>query len=260
MSFILDALKKSEAERQRQAGPALLEMRVVRPQRRIPPWLLIVGAVLIVLNLGGMLWLFLRPSPPATGTAAVTRPPAAAAGAPAGTGGAASVAAGGSADGLPQLAPGERLIGPGGTSSSLNEVPRLAGDGAGAINAAGAAPAGAGTGAGAASDPDVNPADFVPAGPATTRTRTANLPSYGDVSNQVPAMRLDLHVFDAEPARRYAFINMKKVREGETTSDGSRVLEITRDGVVLDYRSTEFLLTSDSSAPAGSAARGGDSR
>jgi len=256
MSFILDALKKSEAERQRQSGPALLEMRVVRPQRRIPPWLLVVGAVLIVLNLGGMLWLFLRPSPPAPGTAAVAPPPAATGGALAVTGGAAGAATGGSANGLPQLAPGERLIGPGGTSSSVNEVPRLAGEGAGAINAAGAAPAGAGT----AGDPDVNPADYVPAGPATTRTRTANLPSYGDVSNQVPAMRLDLHVFDAEPARRYAFINMKKVREGETTSDGSRVLEITRDGVVLDYRSTEFLLTSDSSAPAGSATRGGDSR
>lgn len=254
MSFILDALKKSEAERQRQAGPALLEMRVVRPQRRIPPWLLIVGAAVIVLNLGGMLWLFLRPSPPATGTAAMARPQATTAGAVAATGGAAGLAASGNANGPPQLAPGERLIGPGGTSSGLNEVPRLAGEDAGAANAAGAASAGTGT------DPDVNPADYVQAGPATTRTRNANLPSYGDVSNQVPAMRLDLHVYDAEPARRYAFINMKKVREGETTGDGSRVLEITRDGVVLDYRSTEFLLTSDSSASAGSAARGGDSR
>ena len=28
MSFILDALKKSEAERQRQAGPTLLQVRV----------------------------------------------------------------------------------------------------------------------------------------------------------------------------------------------------------------------------------------
>ena len=43
MSFILDALKKSEAERQRQAGPALLEMRIVRPARRLPVWAVIVG-------------------------------------------------------------------------------------------------------------------------------------------------------------------------------------------------------------------------
>ncbi len=34
MSFILDALKKSEAERQRQTGPTLLEVRVTQPRRR----------------------------------------------------------------------------------------------------------------------------------------------------------------------------------------------------------------------------------
>ena len=30
MSFILDALKKSENERQRQAGPSLADVRIVR--------------------------------------------------------------------------------------------------------------------------------------------------------------------------------------------------------------------------------------
>ena len=50
MSFILDALKKSEAERQRQAGPALLEMRVVRPRRRIPVWVWIGGGALLLVS------------------------------------------------------------------------------------------------------------------------------------------------------------------------------------------------------------------
>jgi general secretion pathway protein B len=62
MSFILDALKKSEAERQRRAGPALLEMRVVRPQRHVPTWVWVGGAMLLLVNLLGGLWLVLRPA------------------------------------------------------------------------------------------------------------------------------------------------------------------------------------------------------
>jgi general secretion pathway protein B len=262
MSFILDALKKSEAERQRQAGPALLEMRVVRPQRRIPPWVLVIGGALILLNLMGMLWLFLRPAAHTAATAS----PVAASGAPGaapatrvvnGTG-----TGGDAAGGTPLLAPGEQLIGPGGVASTVTQVPLLAGD-SGAGQTAGAAPANGATNGpyagtsgadGTAAESDVNPADYVPAGPATTRSRTAGLRTYNDVSNQVPPMRLDLHVYDAVPARRYAFINMRKVHEGDVSGDGTRVVEITRDAVVLDYRSIEFVLTSDSSAPASGAA------
>ena len=46
MSFILDALKKAEAERQRQTGPTLLEVRVTAPRRRLPVWILVLGALL----------------------------------------------------------------------------------------------------------------------------------------------------------------------------------------------------------------------
>ncbi|HEX9473134.1 MAG TPA: general secretion pathway protein GspB, partial [Steroidobacteraceae bacterium] len=58
----------------------------------------------------------------------------------------------------------------------------------------------------------------------------------------LPPLRLDLHVYAANPADRYAFINMHKVREGDLTPEGVRVSQITREGVVLDYRGTEFLL------------------
>ena len=37
MSFILDALKKAEAERQRQTGPTLLEVRVTQPRQQRRP-------------------------------------------------------------------------------------------------------------------------------------------------------------------------------------------------------------------------------
>src|SRR3954464_10467761 len=48
MSFILDALKKSETDRQRQSTPALFEVKVAAPRRRIPTWSIAVGALLVV--------------------------------------------------------------------------------------------------------------------------------------------------------------------------------------------------------------------
>src|SRR5438270_2221704 len=76
MSFILDALKKSESDRQRQSGPALFEVKLAPPRTGLPPWGLAVGALLLV-NLGVVMWMLLRhAATPAPGT-----PPIAAAGA-----------------------------------------------------------------------------------------------------------------------------------------------------------------------------------
>ena len=70
----------------------------------------------------------------------------------------------------------------------------------------------------------------------------ASLHTYAELGGSLPELRLDLHVYAANPAERYAFINMHKVREGDTTAEGVQVKEITREGVVLDYRGTEFVL------------------
>src|SRR5581483_6834809 len=59
MSFILDALKKSESDRQRQSGPALFEVRVAPPRNSLPLWA--VGlAVLLAVNLVIVAWVLLR--------------------------------------------------------------------------------------------------------------------------------------------------------------------------------------------------------
>lgn len=64
MSFILDALKKSEAERSRQAGPALHGMRTTTRPARLPTGIAVLLGVL-TLNLVGLAYLLLRkPSPP----------------------------------------------------------------------------------------------------------------------------------------------------------------------------------------------------
>src|SRR5207302_11304042 len=76
MSFILDALKTSASDRQRQSGPALFEVKLAPPRTGLPPWGLAVGALLLV-NLGVVMWMLLRhAATPPPGT-----PPVAAAGA-----------------------------------------------------------------------------------------------------------------------------------------------------------------------------------
>src|ERR1044071_5265632 len=77
MSFILDALKKSENDRQRQSGPALFEVRVAPPRSRFP-MLAVVIVSLLVVNLAVVAWIMMRK----TAAAAVPPAPAAAATAP----------------------------------------------------------------------------------------------------------------------------------------------------------------------------------
>ena len=79
MSIILDALKKSENDRQRQNGPAGVDVRVPPPRSKLPTLAIVIVSLLVV-NLGVVGWLMLRK--PAA--AAEASPPAAAA-APAAT-------------------------------------------------------------------------------------------------------------------------------------------------------------------------------
>src|SRR5271154_4959391 len=71
MSFILDALKKSETDRQRQNGPALFEVRAAPPRSGLPLWAIGLG-VLLAVNLVIVAWVLLRR--PATAEAATPVP------------------------------------------------------------------------------------------------------------------------------------------------------------------------------------------
>jgi len=239
MSFILDALKKSEAERARQAGPALLEMRIVPPRRRVAPWMIALAALLAV-NLGVLLWFALRGAPPRAQPPASVPAPAAApaatvpaappAGAvPAGTPGAATVPATANANpGPPAGAPAAEPAAPPRNAFVADPGARVAGaDDAGSV---------------AADNPaDLEPARNAPAGSVRIGSSGGGRSSYSEASG-APELRLDLHVYAARPQDRYALINMHKVHEGDTLPEGPRVIEITRDGVVLDYRGDEFML------------------
>jgi general secretion pathway protein B len=248
MSFILDALKKSESDRQRQIGPALFEVKVAPRRPGLPAWALAIAALFAV-NLGIVLWILLRKptpppaAPPARLLAAV--PTAAAEGIPATT--------------VPPAGTGA----PGAAPAS--QAPASAAPPAASTPAAGA-PAPVATGGTAASQsPPVTPAaysgspsganpdDYAPATDAPdsfghVRSGTASgVPLYQQAAatTQLPQLRLDLHAYAPRPADRWVIINMHKLHEGDSTPEGVRVESITPEGAVLSYQGTRFLLPRD---------------
>ena len=63
----------------------------------------------------------------------------------------------------------------------------------------------------------------------------------GFVSN-LPEMNIDIHSYDARPAKRYALINMEKYREGDYLAEGPLLIEILPDGVVMEHMGERFIL------------------
>jgi general secretion pathway protein B len=230
MSLILDALKKSEAERQRQVGPTLLEVHVPKPRRRYPIWALAVG-ILLALNVVLLLVFVLRRSgnraaePPLAAARAPLRSPAP----PTATMAAASSALPATGTSAPAITQPTAVV-PTAPFAAPDRAPTLAQDSLEATS---------------------NPADEKPAvapssptgkAPRDTGTGYSSLPSFSEVGGNLPDLRLDLHVYADRPRDRYALINMQTVHEGDTLSEGARVIAITRDGVALDYRGQQFML------------------
>jgi general secretion pathway protein B len=235
VSFILDALKKSESDRQRQASPALFEVKVAAPRRRFPLWAIGVGALLAV-NVAVLAWVLLR-EPAST-------PPAASAPNPATP---AAAANGGAAD------PGRMvtLTMPADSASTVTVSPNHPDSG---VVAPSNAPPLAEEPLLSGNEPSVPPNydanDYAPAvTPAqaseAAAQRAGSLPSRDEViaqGTQLPDLRLDLHVYAAKPADRFVFINMRKLREGESLPEGVRVESITPRGAELSFRGRRFAL------------------
>jgi general secretion pathway protein B len=61
----------------------------------------------------------------------------------------------------------------------------------------------------------------------------------------IPDLHLDLHVYGAESAQRFVFINGQRLRQGDEFAGGVRVAEILPDGVVLQQGGTRFVMSRD---------------
>lgn len=58
--------------------------------------------------------------------------------------------------------------------------------------------------------------------------------------NNLPAPRIDVHVFAREPARRFVLINLRKYQEGDTVDEGATIESILADGIVLSYQGQRY--------------------
>lgn len=233
MSFILDALRKSEHERQRRAGPAIADLVVVPQRSSTPLILLIVGALLLV-NLAAVAYFLLRDEAPAPGAATapaaslVTAPAAATAPGNAGAiprterpvprveppppvrplvAEAAPVAPPPAPDATPPAAPDPLLL-PQAPRAALQQ-PAFAQGPRPAVNG-----------------------DFIP--------RLDTLPPQATAG--LPVLNLDLHIYAGNPAQRAVFINGRRYREGDSLPEGIEVAAITPEGAVLRHRGQRFLL------------------
>jgi general secretion pathway protein B len=247
MSFILDALKKSENERQRQVGPSLADVQVSEP-RSSKPWWAVAVAALLVLNLGVLLVVLMRddnegsdaaqaaPENSAANTAATSD-------ARAGTQVPLPASASRMPRGNPPLdAPANPSVRPLADEAFSGE-PGAALDADPHLSAAGNVPDG---------PPLVRPIEAPAVTPATIPPQAAAqaaqeevLPTPTDLvagGTALPEMHLDIHVYSAQPAERFVFVNMRKYTEGQALKEGPTLERITSEGAVLNHHGLRFLL------------------
>ena len=209
MSFILDALRKSDNERRQQATPALATAPrgTLRQKRTI--WLPILAVVLAInaLVFGTIL---LTRDEPAPVTEIIALPPA-----------------------NPEV------------RSLLKES---------TIEPAPTAPASVPVAKTPAPTPVPAPAPVAPVAviepaPAPTKTIQEGLPNLGQLRAtglvSVAELRIDMHVYSDDAAKRFVFVNMKKYREGERLIEGPIIEEITPDGVIMVQQGNRFRVDRD---------------
>ena len=62
-----------------------------------------------------------------------------------------------------------------------------------------------------------------------------------DYRGAFPALRVDVHVYDDDPARRWVMVNGHKAAEGSTLTEGPTVSRISPEGIVFDFRGRSVL-------------------
>ncbi|MDT8441336.1 MAG: general secretion pathway protein GspB [Desulfuromonadales bacterium] len=213
MSLILEALKKSEQQRQQQTGvtPTVrkrtLALTVEQRRRSLP--LILAGALGLTLLAAGLL--IGRPDTPAVEQAVVANRPE-----------------------VPQpVAPRELTPEP--ASVSAVEPPVTE-----------AAPVPQPLGGMPAEGEPTEPAQRLARPTATPATiaLASDLPLYQNLSSELrsrmPRLEMSMHFHAASPQRRLVRINNQLAREGDWLTDDLQLVEITVDGAILDYLGTLF--------------------
>lgn len=230
MSMILEALRKSEAERQRGRAPGLfVEQRPARArERRVPGWAWSLGALLLAVLLAWVWRDGRRPLLPAVPEPVADQ--AAPASSPQNTPRVERKATG--SDALapitlpprPSPEPAAALARPaetaaGKTARAPTEVPPVETSRAAAATEPGVPP----------------PADALPYVPGL-----AALPASERAA--LPPLKLSMHVFNADPAQRFVILDGQRLGQGASPVAGVVLEEIRRDGLVLSVNGQRLLL------------------
>jgi general secretion pathway protein B len=210
MSFILDALKKSEAERQQSNSTEFVAVPGNPSKPSIPRWLLVLG-FLLAINFSVLIGLLLRDdNAPEQDVAAPVIVDA--------------IAERSNATTFQDQVAAARMSPPAESSIQTTSEPLAAIAG---------------------NDSPHLQADLISQNPSSVRENQL-YPSIQEMrvngNINIPNLHLDIHVFSEMPTDRFVFINMTKLREGSRMSEGPAVLEITPDGVILRHLGKTFLM------------------
>ena len=221
MSFILDALKKSEADRQRQSTPGIADVAEGRDKASSPRWIWVLAALLGV-NLVVLAYLLLRPDPqpPGESRSVLLQPPVT------------ETQPSGDVEPLPE------------ESASFSDMVAEAKKRQPEAIAA-PAPVDPPVADPPTPEPRIEEPPPAPA-PAAPSTRTTVYPTFNELrargNVQLPDLHIDIHVYNEQPSKRFVFVNMSKYAERATLEEGPRVKEIVPEGVILEHRGEAFLL------------------
>jgi general secretion pathway protein B len=89
--------------------------------------------------------------------------------------------------------------------------------------------------------------DATPAPAATPpEPELESLPALGELlpveRDALPALKMTMHVYNAEPDKRFVLIDGHRHREGDRLAPSLTLSEIRRDGAVLDFNGRRFLI------------------
>jgi len=231
MSFILDALRKAEHERDRRILPGIVDAPKAHTGRHTLRWIIGLGAALFVINSVALVVLLMRDPRPASPSAVP----------------------------IEGVASAPRSV----TAPQVSPSPATATATAAAPSAGAVRPLSEEVVAGARSTPytDVPPTPSVravaparaTAPPPAARPMpepdpsTAGLPTRRQLpaalASALPPISVDLHVYSAVAAQRFMVISGQRAGEGATIAGGIVIEKITPDGAIAVFRGTRFLLT-----------------
>jgi len=209
MSYILEALKKSDQQRQRGAAPTLqaAQITVAAPKR---PLFIYYGLLAAVLLGAGIMIGWLRPwqpelPPPVTEPIAAKSP----------------------------ISISQQTA-----SASLTAPPEMLG----AMKPNNPALVNSGTPGAAAPIPDKPMPEKSASIAGVAQEQKAilfdELPL--QIQQEIPAMTVQLHSYSGNPSERLVYINSIRLREGESLMLGLRLEQITPDGMIFSYKGYRF--------------------